>query len=209
MARKKNSGFGAVAVVIGFFAMLVASIPKEVWITVGVIAIVGVAIYLFAKNKSSSNQSQDHQNEQLIGQAVQQRVPVSPTRASIQQRQSSYGDSWADDSPVSVAPPPSLPSSYRVPTAPKGYGQATWLAKGQSTTVGSVAISGGMLYVGTVLKTRQGSNDPCLIDPTKNVASSGSFAERQTNYWPSYSEISAHARRAYLNWLVRRCSSES
>ncbi len=36
----------------------------------------------------------------------------------------------------------------------------------------------------------------------KPVATQGEFTERQTNYWPSYSEISPSARRAYLNWLA-------
>ena len=68
-------------------------------------------------------------------------------------------------------------------------------------TVGGVSISGGMLYFGTVLKAPHGNNDPCLIDPSKTVAPRGDFTERQTNYWPSYSDISASARRAFLNWL--------
>lgn len=52
------------------------------------------------------------------------------------------------------------------------------------------------------MKTARGDIDPCLVDPSKAVASSGDFTERQTNYWPSYSQISDSARRAYLNWLA-------
>jgi uncharacterized tellurite resistance protein B-like protein len=103
--------------------------------------------------------------------------------------------------PVSMVPAQPPPTSYRVPAAPSGYGQAAWIPDGHCVNVGGVSLPGGMLYVGTVLKTPQGDSDPCLIDPSKTVASNGSFIERQTDYWPSYSEISASARRAYLNWL--------
>lgn len=59
-----------------------------------------------------------------------------------------------------------------------------------------------MLYVGTRLPAFSGSDDPCLIDPSKSVARRGNYTERQTHLWPSYAEISPAARRAYLNWLA-------
>lgn len=58
-----------------------------------------------------------------------------------------------------------------------------------------------MVYVGTNLPTPFGTNDPCLIDPSKPVAHVGDYTERQMGYWPSYSQIAPEARRAYLNWL--------
>jgi uncharacterized tellurite resistance protein B-like protein len=73
---------------------------------------------------------------------------------------------------------------------------------GRSIDVGGLNIPGGLVYVGTKLPTPSGANDPCLIDPTKPVARQGDYTERQMGYWPSYSEISAGARGAYLNWLA-------
>lgn len=60
-----------------------------------------------------------------------------------------------------------------------------------------------MIYVGTSLKTPAGSaNDPSLIDPSKSVSTHGDYTQGEMTYWPSYSEISGTARRAYLNWLA-------
>ena len=59
-----------------------------------------------------------------------------------------------------------------------------------------------MVYVGTSLPTPFDDRDPCLIDPTRPVASQGDYTERDMGYWPSYSEVSPHARGAYLNWLA-------
>jgi tellurite resistance protein len=59
-----------------------------------------------------------------------------------------------------------------------------------------------MVYVGTALRNPSGRADPCLIDPSKKVAPRGDYTERLMGYWPSYSEISPEARRAYLQWLA-------
>jgi uncharacterized tellurite resistance protein B-like protein len=91
---------------------------------------------------------------------------------------------------------------FRIPAAPKGFGSAKWIPKGQTIEFTGIIIPDGMIYVGTTLKTGYGSNDPCLIDPSKSVAASGDFKVRHFSYWPSYSDISAVARRAYLEWLA-------
>jgi uncharacterized tellurite resistance protein B-like protein len=95
----------------------------------------------------------------------------------------------------------SSPSEFRIPPAPAGYGEAKWIPHGQAVTIAGMTIPDGMIYVGTNLKSGYGS-DPCQIDPSKSLAASGDFKERQFGYWPSYSDISAMARRAYLNWLA-------
>lgn len=59
-----------------------------------------------------------------------------------------------------------------------------------------------MVYFGTSLRIDGRDNDPCLIDPTKEVAGFGSYRERQMDYWPSYSTITSTARRAYLDWVI-------
>lgn len=68
--------------------------------------------------------------------------------------------------------------------------------------IAGLTIPGGMVYVGTSLSTPLGDNDPCLIDPSKTVAARAEYTERDMGYWPSYSEISPSARRAYLKWLA-------
>ena len=92
-------------------------------------------------------------------------------------------------------------SGFTIPKSPIGYGEGLWYQSGMSVNVGVIHIPDGMVYVGTTLKTHSSENDPCLIDPTKSIASTGDYTIRQSDYWPSYSQISPAARRAYLNWL--------
>ena len=191
------------------------SIPKQAWITVGLIALVGLAIYLYAQHKNSAASPQTKVNSPPLACPPK---PVSSTwntkdaepalMPSVHSPLPSNAPELVTSpltrkeiEPVSMVPAQPPPSSYRVPAAPSGYGKAAWIPGGHCVNVGGVSLPGGLLYVGTVLKTPHGDSDPCLIDPSKKVSSKGNFIERQTNYWPSYSEISASARRAYLNWL--------
>jgi len=105
------------------------------------------------------------------------------------------------DDPVSVVHAQPSTVTFRVPRAPKSYGKGLWVPYGESITIRNATIPGGMIYVGNSLKGDYGINDPCLIDPTKPVAELGDYTEKQMGYWPSYSDISSTARRAYLNWL--------
>jgi uncharacterized tellurite resistance protein B-like protein len=189
MAKKKKSGFEAIAVLIGLVVLVLAAIPKEVWIALGFGVAAYLAIRLFSngKEKESANptptpppQSQSY-SRPVLNEAA------APVR---------------NDEPVSTGPIGSTTSSFKVPTAPQGYGPAVWSLSEESLTVADVRIPRSMLYVGSVLKTIRGDIDPCLVDPSKGVASQGDFTERQTDYWPSYSRISESARRAYLNWLA-------
>lgn len=94
-------------------------------------------------------------------------------------------------------------SGYRIPLAPqKPIIPGRWVPPGESIEINGVTIAGGMLYVGTSLPASNGLPDPALIDPTKNIAKIADFSERLTNYWPSYSDVSPQARKAYLNWLI-------
>lgn len=185
MARKNsNSGSGLVLLVLGAIG-LVAAIPKEVWIGAGVLLLVGAAAYFYRKTKASKLEGQAHVASHSFLRRESLATPAS------------------DDLPVTVSRPlASELSGFRVPAAPKTFGSASWVPVGQSVQVAGVTIPDGMVYVGTSLKTPYGSNDPCLIDPSKKVSQSGDYTERQTNYWPSYSEISPSARRAYLDWLA-------
>lgn len=198
MGRKKNSsaGSGVAVILIGAVALL-AAIPKEVWIGAAVLAGIGIAVYLYSKSKSSQSP------------AVEEEVPSSALRQAAsdyattrQASTSPLARTSAPVEPVSAAARRGEDSGFRVPAAPRGVGAATWIPLGQAIDVGGLSIPGGFVYVGTKLPTPSGANDPCLIDPTKPVARQGDYTERQMGYWPSYSEVSAGARRAYLNWLA-------
>jgi uncharacterized tellurite resistance protein B-like protein len=197
---KKSSGIEGVAIVIGLVVVGIASVPKEVWIGIGVFAAIAFALYHYRKAQESKPAvGADRTNEVL-----RPFVPPEP-RSSASQftpvSEPKRAPRW-DDAPTFVAPKSAAPQSYSVPTPPKGYGPGVWIAAGNSITVAGQVIPGGMLYFGTSLKTPIGENDPGLIDPSKTVATRGDYTLRQTDYWPSYSTISDSARRAYLNWLA-------
>jgi tellurite resistance protein len=101
--------------------------------------------------------------------------------------------------------PDVAPRDYRLPPPPAGFGNASWIPAGTSIAVDGLMLPGGMIYVGTSLPTPYGGNDPCLINPSKSVAKIGDFHVGGMGYWPSYSEITPTARRAYLNWLADGC----
>ena len=202
MARRKKSGAGGGigAVVVGLLVLLVA-IPREVWIGVGVLAAIGVGIYLYLKSKGSAQAApQEAARPAPAVTRLESRAPVVPSPA-VNSRLASRLSDEQQPVPVTASPVPAAPS-FRIPAAPKRFGPGAWIPAGETVEVGGVSISGGLVYVGTSLPTPMGGNDPCLIDPSKSVASHGDYTERQMDYWPSYSEISPSARRAYLNWLA-------
>lgn len=214
MARRKKSGSGGVigALVIGAIALL-AAIPKEVWIGVAVLAVIGFAIYLYSQSRKAQDVIEEQPPEPARSAPRSLEAAARTRQAPTASRAPRYVD---DDEPVSVgqpsgayrsslppapAPAPSV-SNFRVPAAPKGYGVGRWLPPGETVSIAGLTIPGGMVYVGNSLSTPLGDNDPCLIDPSKTVAARAEYTERDMGYWPSYSEISPSARRAYLKWLA-------
>jgi len=92
---------------------------------------------------------------------------------------------------------------YRIPDRINESRVSEWIPKGASIEIAGSLVTCGLLYVGNSLPTVTGDNDPCLIDPFKEVALAADYQVRLTGYWPSYSKISAEARRAYINWLAK------
>ncbi len=201
MGRRKASGPGGILAVLVLGAIgLLASIPREGWVAIGLLAAVGIAFYLFGQSKKKNDDAVDRS----VPQTRDARPPALVSDSAPPSVASSVVTRFvADDAPVTVTPRTTpAASSFQVPKAPRGFGAATWIPAGQSVNVSGIEIPGGMVYVGTSLPTPGGGNDPCLIDPTKSVARQGDYTERQMGYWPSYSEVSSSARRAYLNWLA-------
>ncbi len=125
----------------------------------------------------------------------------SPTASTLPRR---FVD---DETPVPVATKePPKQDSYAIPPAPAHLqahtGPGRWIAPGESVVVAGSLINGGMIYVGKELKAHSGSTDPCLINPILQVAPEANVGAREFGYWPSYSEITPRARRAYLSWLA-------
>lgn len=106
-----------------------------------------------------------------------------------------------NDEPISVFEPQrSHVESFRI-QEPKP--NARWIAPGETVQVGDFTLLGGMLYVGSGLRSPSGSIEPTLINPKLAIAQRAvDESLRLTNYWPSYEGIQPEARRAYLQWLA-------
>lgn len=188
---KKSGGGGAGILLVGGAIALLAGVPKEVWIALAVFGGIGAVLYFIAKNKGASQSGRPPPPETWS-------PPAPPARP-----RSHRGATTTVQEPVSVYREPGGDSGHRVPAAPAGYGAATWIPPGESVNVADVSIPGGMVYVGSSLKTPSGRTDPCLLDPSKKVATRGDYTDRNLmGYWPGYSDISPEARRAYLQWLA-------
>lgn len=201
MARKKGSGAGGgLLIMLAAVVALLSAVPRQVWIAIGVLAAVGVVVYLVSQSKKSpARNAEPEPPRREVLQRTSPPPPAQSPRPAVTQPAARLS---ADDAPVSVTTRTAPEPAFKIPSAPKGFGSGSWVPPGSSISVSGVSIPGGMVYVGTSLPTPSGSNDPCLIDPSKSVARRGDYAERQMGYWPSYSEISTGARRAYLNWLA-------
>lgn len=149
MARRKKSGVGGgiVAVVVGLLVLL-AAIPREIWIGVGVLAAIGVGIYLYLKSKGGA---QETARPARAVPCPESRAPVAPSPAVSSRVSSRLHD---DEQPVAVAasPAPATPS-FRIPAAPKRFGLGAWVPAGEAVELGGVSIPGGLIYVGTSLPT--------------------------------------------------------
>lgn len=189
MAKKTNISGTLILIAV----VVVAAMPKEVWVVVGIWA---AAYFLF---KFVGQKPEEKSSETYVPYMYRDSPPpvAKVPRAVSTPRPSSYDEPVVVSKAKTTEAPP-----HRIPNAPKGVGQAEWIPPGQSVTVGKLTIPGGMVYVGTKLQTPWGGNDPCLINPNKPIASHGDYTERQFGYWPSYEEIPSNARYAYLQWLA-------
>ena len=174
MARKKK-GDGALAgvVLLGVFFALVASIPKPVWIFMGVCAVVGVVWLLFSNGKKHPAPAAQREKPRRSSTPTPTPTPtpVSSSRNKLAEPQSHA--TTVESEPVSLYQRPNSTEEHRIPVAPQGFGPAAWVPPGESTNIAGIVVPGGMLYVGTSLPTPSGLPDPALIDPSKKVASRG------------------------------------
>lgn len=181
LARKKNAAYVGIAgvVLLGLLGLLV--LPAADWWWFGIATAIAVwVIYLVSTSINSQPASAQHR--------------TAPTTAAPK-AQNAGG-------PQMLRPSSSTkkPAGTRAPL--EGFGPGMWIPAGQPVTVGGVTVPGGLVYFGTSLKTHNGSIDPCLIDPSKDVAPRGDYTASGLGSWPSYANISPMARRAYLNWLA-------
>ena len=223
--RGAGSGLGwLVAVVI-----VIAVIPREIWLMLGVLAAMAGGVYAYLRWKAAKDQASAEaaaRNEAIAlgdqptlaeltgktqpGRTAREKRGAAPQATPPQARegggrppprQSASTPNREFYSAV-VADAQRVPKqSYSVPKPPPGFGGARWVSPNEIVEIAGTQLPGGLFYIGTKLQGANGRTDPCLISGQYNVARHGDFRERQTDYWPSYAEISSSARRAYLNWL--------
>lgn len=212
MAKKKSGGNVFVALVIGV-VVLVANVPRPVWIAIGIASAVLCVIYLVTRAKKSAPVLQA-QPTTVPRSAPVAAAPLAKAYRIIKSSERPHVKAAKRydpvlETPVLVSAPASdshsvqAPLQYDLPKALKGHGPAMWLSADEPLQIADAAIRGGLIYVGRTLKTAAGAPDPCLINPALKVGTTGDFTQRNDmGYWPSYSDISPAARRAYLNWLA-------
>jgi tellurite resistance protein len=221
MARKK-SGTGVWWLLIGTVA-IVAMVPVEIWIGLGILGLIASATYLILKRLTSpgsiaKTRSDDSPTlaDLLSNQAHQPQRPPQRPNAPPPAPGRSQSVATATPKPATSSRPVdtefySAPlgglaaseQTFAIPEPPRGSGEGRWVPPGETVRIAGLDLPGGMLYVGSRLKAANGNAEPSLISERLNIAREGDFREPHTHYWPSFSDISATARRAYLNWLAQ------
>lgn len=193
MAKKSSAGSGLIvgaALIIG----LLASIPKEIWIALIVLAIVVWIVLKFTKTKDAA---QPKPVPVQVGTTTPKRAVPSQEAPSIKSAGQPKAFATVTVSGVHRS------EEYRIPTPPAGVqAKARWIPPGETVTVAGITLPGGMIYVGSSLKSGYYDVDPALINPNLKVSTADvDISLALTDYWPSYSSISPDARKGYLQWL--------
>lgn len=204
--KKGDSAAVGVIIMVGLVIGAISMVPIWVWYGLAALLAFIVLKYIYkAVTKSSKGQQAPltpfSSNQALP--ATSATVPdalsapaAPPTRTTSHSKSESVGDDL-----VSIWPDTSSSGSkeHRLPPPPKGLTGVRWIPVGESIDIAGLQIPGGLFYAGTPPRN---TSNPAWIDLTKKVAATGDYHERQLDYWPSYSEATPTARRAYLNWLA-------
>ncbi len=215
MGRRKAGNNGWLVPVI--LIAIVIAVPRELWIALlvlsGVAIVVYVAVKIGAKGPKPPPGDFGPTLEELVGTPVRKArttgAPALPTRSPTNKAavptsaRRNVVAVTAHDEELTLHVLPSHAAVERVhslPAAPDGYRELRWVTSTETVTVAGTLLTGGGFYFGRSSESGYAA-EPSLIDPALNVAAQGDFTLPQTDYWPSYTQISAPARRAYLSWL--------
>ncbi len=91
--------------------------------------------------------------------------------------------------------------SELMPAGPSMVGR--WMSPGEEITLAGLKISGGMFYVGNTRLDGGLFEEPSLIDPQALVTIKDAPSDLPLHgYYPSYKNLSADAKKRYLQWLA-------
>lgn len=199
MARKKaknSSGTGILIIIALAFGAL-ASIPKNAWIAVGIVACIGAIMWFLATR--TKRQLEQLQKSASVTTHLREPRSKDVTFSIHEVSLSNMSEETSEFYTVQLGSPPS--PSFKIPDASKQKSDTRWVPAGESVTVSGFSLPGGMLYVGSALG-RYDAQEPSLINPKLRIAKSYvDIEERLMSYWPSFHSISPEARRGYLQWL--------
>jgi len=199
MARKKAASSSGTGILIIFALAFgaVASIPKNAWIAIGIVACIGAIMWFFANR--TKRQLEQLQKSTSVTTHLQEPQSKDVTFSMHEVSSSNMSEETSEFYTVQLGSPPS--TSFKIPDASKQKSDTRWVPAGEPVTVSGFSLPGGMLYVGSALG-RNDAQEPSLINPKLRIAKSYvDIEERLMSYWPSFHSISPEARRGYLQWL--------
>lgn len=204
---KKGASLSNITIGAAMILGIIAAIPKEVWgVILGGIAIallIWVVKKMTAVSTPAEPQYQDRQASAIP--KASRSAPGARHDAAPSENPLLRGMGKADEGFASFALHDTQPASeHRIPVAPDGAGeQWRWVPVGEGIKVAGFDLAGGLLYVGSGLRSRYGDAEPALINPKLKVAGTPvDVSLRLTDYWANYARITPDARRAYLQWLA-------
>ena len=201
MARKKakNSTSNGILIIFALAFGAFASIPKNAWIAIGVIACIGASLWLLVRR---AKRQREQMSATTLGTAHLREHQGAGLTFSIREVSTSHMDTEeaSDFYTVQLGSAPS--KSFKIPDASAQKPDVRWVPAGESVTVCGFSLPGGMFYVGSVLGGRHDAEEPSLINHKLRIAKTHvDMEERLMSYWPSYNSITSEARRGYLQWL--------
>jgi uncharacterized tellurite resistance protein B-like protein len=103
-------------------------------------------------------------------------------------------------------------ASSQAKPAPPASHEGPWLPPGSGIQIAGLNIIGGLLYLGSELRSASGMGvEPALIDPRLPVdMTQADWDGLGLDHWPSYAAIPPGSRAAYLSWLADgRCHPQA
>lgn len=187
MARRKGSG-GRVSVLLIGGAAAVILFPKEVWILLICVALIGLVVW---GTVVLSNRAQT---------APAPPEPPAPRGKPPALPRSAPQATWSMQEPVVVRPAPVHPTSADRGSPISRPSEPRWVPFGESVSIRGQDIAGGGFYLG-MPRGYLDSNRP-LVDPTLPFSRYTDWPGAGMGYWPRYETINQNERGTYLTFLA-------
>jgi hypothetical protein len=197
VAKNNSTGSGWIVILVVIIGGLTL-IPREVWITLGVLGVLGVAAW--GGMRYSKDRNPTLAKVPLANPPVTAAAKIFPSQGGGSATKSAQRP---DEFVTITISGMGGNDAHSIPAPSRGVREKwRWIPPMESTSVSGISLPGGMIYVGTSLKSGYYDVEPALINPNLKVASgSVDISLPLTNYWPSYSDSSPEARKGYLQWL--------